>query len=563
MVEPFQNPLGDTKKLSFGELLKITYTILAAERQYYVLAIVYGIGISLLSLATPISVQMLVNTVANTALKTPLVVLSVTLFALLVFASLVVALRIHLMDLFSRRFYSRMVSEIALRTIYAVDPYFNNAGKTALFNRYFDIIIVQKMLPNLVVGGFTVILQAIVGFIVVSLYHPYFLIFNLSVLLLLWLVWVVWGQRAVMSAVQLSHNKHATAAWLEEIGSSDGFYRSEHQITAALQKTDSFTANYVQEHVRHFRHYFSQTLCFLFIYAAGSAILLGLGGWLVMQGQLNLGQLVAAELVLSVVFYGISQFGTYLMYFYDLCGAIDELNNFLLIEYEDSNSATSRLEGDASLSFVNASGSFANQKLKLNFEIPNNARVLVQDKQYNVKQLLTTFLQGQQRPASGFFMIGGVEAQSLPLVSLRNEVKVVIQPRIVAVTLREYLQLQSANQQGENILDVIDITGLESVISQLERGIDTRLTESGWPLSVAEIAQLKLTAAILAQPKVLVLGEMFDIVPEDVLLKAFEKLQSEKNPTSILHYSNHHWDLGYTHELQLELESQVLKPWTP
>ena len=80
---------------------------------------------------------MLVNTVANTALKTPLVVLSVTLFALLVFASLVVALRIHLMDLFSRRFYSRMVSEIALRTIYAVDPYFNNAGKTALFNRYF------------------------------------------------------------------------------------------------------------------------------------------------------------------------------------------------------------------------------------------------------------------------------------------------------------------------------------------------------------------------------------------------------------------------------------------
>ena len=110
---------------------------------------------------------------------------------------------------------------------------------------------------------------------------------------------------------------------------------------------------------------------------------------------------------------------------------------------------------------------------------------------------------------------------------------------------------------------MIDITGLESVISQLERGIDTRLTESGWPLSVAEIAQLKLTAAILAQPKVLVLGEMFDIVPEDVLLKAFEKLQSEKNPTSILHYSNHHWDLGYTHELQLELESQVLKPWTP
>ncbi|NKB36116.1 MAG: ABC transporter ATP-binding protein [Gammaproteobacteria bacterium] len=533
------------------------YSILSAERQYYLLAIIYGVGISLLSLATPISVQMLVNTVANTGLKTPLIVLSITLFLLLIFASLVVALRIHLMDMFSRRFYARMVSEIALRTIYAVDPYFDNAGKTALFNRYFDIIIVQKMLPTIIVGGFTVILQAIVGFVVVSLYHPYFLIFNISILLLLWLVWVLWGRRAVLSAVQLSHNKHATAAWLEEIGSSDGFYRSEYQIESALKKTDSFTANYIEEHIKHFRQYFSQTLCFLFIYASGSAILLGLGGWLVMQGQLNLGQLVAAELVLSVVFYGISQFGTYLVYFYDLCGAIDELNNFLLIEYEDSPVATSRIEGDASLKFVNASGSFAKNKLTLNFEVPSKARVLVSDKQYNVKQLLTTFLQGQQVPQSGFFMIGGVEARSLPLVSLRKEIRVIIQPRTVSVTIREYLDLQSDATQKENLLDVIAITGLESVISQLEHGIDTRITESGWPLSVSEIAQLKLASAILAKPRVLVLGEMFDIVQETILINAFEKMRTESS-TSILHFSNHHWDLGYTHELQLDADRQIL-----
>jgi ABC-type bacteriocin/lantibiotic exporter with double-glycine peptidase domain len=530
---------------------------MSAENQYYLLAIIYGIGISLLSLATPMSVQMLVNTVANTGLKTPLIVLSTTLFFLLVFASLLVALRIHLMDMFSRRFYARMVSEIALRTIYAVDPFFDNAGKTALFNRYFDIIIVQKMLPSLVVGGFTVILQAVVGFIVVSLYHPYFLIFNISTLLLLWLVWVIWGKRAVISAVQLSHNKHATAAWLEELGSSDGFYRSELQVSDALKKTDSFTESYIREHIRHFRQYFSQTLCFLFIYASGSAILLGLGGWLVMQGQLNLGQLVAAELVLSVVFYGISQFGTYLVYFYDLCGAIDELNNFLLIEYEESATETSRIKGDASLKFVNATGTFANSKLKLHFEIPSNARVLIKEKQYNVKQLLTTFLQGQQRPQTGFFMLGGIEAHSLPLVNLRREVKVSIQPRLVSVTIREYLELVSDEFNKDKLLDVINVTGLEPIISQLQHGIDTRITESGWPLSISEIARLKLAGAILTQPRVLVLGEMFDMVPESTLLRCFEKLQTG-SPTTLLHFSNHNWDLGYTHELQLEVEKQTL-----
>ena len=155
-------PAETKKKLTFGDVLGMMYSILSDERQYYFLAVIYGIGISVLSLATPITVQMLVNTVANTGLRTPLIVLSVTLFVLLIFASLVIALRLHLMDMFSRRFYARMVSKIALRTIYAIDPFFDNAGKRALFNRYFDIIIVQKMMPSLLVGGFTVVLQAIV-----------------------------------------------------------------------------------------------------------------------------------------------------------------------------------------------------------------------------------------------------------------------------------------------------------------------------------------------------------------------------------------------------------------
>ena len=83
---------------------------------------------------------------------------------------------------------------------------------------------------------------------------------------------------------------------------------------------------------KHFRHYFGQTLAFLFIWAAASASLLGLGGWLVIQGQLSLGQLVAAELVLSAVFAGLSQAGTYLSYFYDLCAAIEELSLFYDVE---------------------------------------------------------------------------------------------------------------------------------------------------------------------------------------------------------------------------------------
>jgi hypothetical protein len=114
------------------------------------------------------------------------------------------------MDVFGRRFYARMVSEIALRSIYARNPFFDDRGDSALFNRYFDIIIVMKMLPNLLVGGFTIVLQMVVGFLLVSSYHPLLLAFNVGTALLIWLVWMIWGKRAIRSAVELSHRKHAS-----------------------------------------------------------------------------------------------------------------------------------------------------------------------------------------------------------------------------------------------------------------------------------------------------------------------------------------------------------------
>ena len=124
-----------SKELSTREILQFFGLILGPERNYYALAIVYGLGISALSLALPISVQMLVNTIANTALTAPLVVLSLTLFALLLAAGLLNALRIHLMDLFSRRFYARMVSEIALRSVFALNPFFHDYNSGTLFNK--------------------------------------------------------------------------------------------------------------------------------------------------------------------------------------------------------------------------------------------------------------------------------------------------------------------------------------------------------------------------------------------------------------------------------------------
>ena len=522
---------------SLSGLLRFFMTILAPERSFYVLAIVYGIGISLLSLATPVSVQMLINTVANIGLTTPLVVLALTLFVLLILAGGLNALRIYVMDVFGRRFYARMVSEIALRTIYARNPFFDDRGKSALFNRYFDIIIVMKQVPNLLVGGFTIILQTVVGFLLVSSYHPLLLAFNLAVALLIWIVWAIWGKRAIRSAVELSHRKHHSASWLESLGHANGFYKSELHIAAALEHTDEVTGSYMEQHRRHFSHHFSQTLSFLFIYAAASAMLLGLGGWLVIGGELSLGQLVAAELVLSVVFLGVSQMGIYLSYFYDICGAVDELSLFFQVEQDRPQKAHTRIEGDAGITFDKVAVA---PTIRLDFSVPSGARVCVYADSHRAQRVFTNLVRGHETPDSGYIAVGGADLRALKAYEMRREIIVLDRPNAVETSIREYLRLSGVHAESVDVMKILEVVGLAETVTQLPQGLDTNLVGSGWPLSIVETMQLKLAAAIIAQPRVLVLSQAYDGMPEVFLQRAMDTLQSRgADHDHLLHLREH------------------------
>ena len=181
--------------------------IIGPEKNFFWLAIIYGVGISLLSLATPISVQLLINSIASTALPVPLFTLSAVLLVLLLVSGLFGALRSYMMELFRRRFMARLVAEVTLRAINAANPFFQDSRRIDLFNRYFEIINIQKVIPSLLIGGFTIVLQAGVGFIVTSFYHPFFLAFNIVVVLIVWLIWGVWARGAMKTSIIVSHEK--------------------------------------------------------------------------------------------------------------------------------------------------------------------------------------------------------------------------------------------------------------------------------------------------------------------------------------------------------------------
>ncbi len=530
--------------------------ILAPERSFYLLAAVYGIGISVLSLAFPISVQMLINTVANIRLATPLIVLSAAMFVLLLASGLLNALRIHLMDIFGRRFYARLVSEISLRSLYAKNPFFADAGRVDLFNRYFDIVTIQKTIPNLLVGGFTVVLQAAVGFIVVSLYHPVFLVFNMVVVVIAWSIWAIWGRQAIRTGVALSHAKYDTARWLEDLAGANGFFKSNRHIAYALEETDLHTGQYIEAHKRHFRETQAQTIAYLLLYASGSAALLGLGGWLVIQGQLSLGQLVAAELILSAVFLSFAQISTYLKGFYDLCAAIDELSLFLDIDQEEPSGALPPPGGSADLRFDRVGGDARGKPALLNFEVPGGTHVMAVASTHGVQRLFTNLLKRHISPVGGMIAFGGGDLLDTEVHALRRQIISLDRPTIVQMTIREYLRLACEDADPEQSLEAIRAAGLGPIVAQLPDGLDTHLASTGWPLSVAETMQLKLAGALLARPRLLILNQLYDTVPETALRGALDFL-SRRAQTTVMYFSNRSRNPCFSSFLFLDHERQL------
>ena len=510
--------------------------IVGPDAAYVRLGLVYTVAISLLSLATPISVQLLINSVANTALPAPLWTLAGVLFLLLLLVAALSAFRVHLMAAFERRIFARVVAEITIRAVHAQNPFFSDERRGDLFNRYFDLGVVQKAVPSLVIGAFTIVLQGAVGLVLTSFYHPFFLAFNTVLLLALLCVWLVWRRGAITAAVALSHAKHDTARWLESVGGSNGFYKSSRHLGFAMDRSEEATAAYVGAHRRYFRYSFAQTLSFLLIYATASAALLALGGNLILAGELSIGQLVAAELILSGVFYGVSQLGWYLDTLYDLVASSEELSLLFAIPQEKAAAAAGAARaagpGDGALSMTGVELDGA----RFDFALRAGER-LVTVAEPGAERALALVLKRHAAPTRGLVSIGGADLGSLDMYLLRSEVMVLDRPAIVEVTIRDYLLLAAAGRGehagGAAMLDALAAVGLRDRVAALPQGLDTPLASSGHPLGLGEMMALKLANALIVGPKLLVLGQLYDLLPPG-RLQAVLRLLKAAGTTTLL-----------------------------
>ena len=289
------------------------------------IVIVFAFVVGLLMLATPIAVEALVNTVAFGRFLQPVIILAIILLTFLSFSAAVRALQTYVVELIQRRLFARIAGDLAFRLPRTKLDEIEGKYVPELVNRFFDIVTVQKVAAQLLLDGVGLILSAIIGMAVLAFYHPWLLGFDIVMMTLIAFIILVLGHGAIGSAVKESKHKYYMASWLQDIARCHTAFRMDGGSDLALERADRLVHEYLDARQNHFRILMRQIVFALGLQAVASTALLGIGGWLVIDGQLTLGQLVAAELIVTVIVRAFAKLGKHMESFYDLAAAADNL----------------------------------------------------------------------------------------------------------------------------------------------------------------------------------------------------------------------------------------------
>ena len=400
--------------------------------------------IGALTLATPVAVQQLVNSIAFGGLIQPVVVLAILLFAVLGFSAVLSAVQAFVAELIQRRIFVRVVLDVSERLPRVRPHAFDSVHGPELVNRVFDVVTVQKVGSLLLLEGTSVLLQTIVGLAVLSFYHPLMLGFSGALIAGIVAVVVVMGRGAVNTAIAESKAKYEVVNWLEELARHTKTFRARSSRRYARRRTDALASGYVKARRNHYRIVFRQLGSALALQVVASSALLALGGMLVVQGQLTLGQLVASELIITVIVAAVAKFGKQLESFYDLLAAMDKLSALVDLPLErEGGGDFEEVMGPAEIALEGVSFAYGEHRVleDVDLRIEAGSRVLVQGPMGVGKSAIFDAVAGLREPAAGAISFDGRDYRDIRLEELRESIAIVREPEVFDGSVIENLQV--------------------------------------------------------------------------------------------------------------------------
>ncbi|HEX5747948.1 MAG TPA: ATP-binding cassette domain-containing protein [Archangium sp.] len=546
--------------------------VMAPERGDLWVVLLYGIAVGVLSLVVPIAAQSLVNTAAFGTLLQPVVVLALVVFGMLVLAGGLRGIQVAVTERLQQRLFARMAIDVAWRLARTRQEAWDAHRGTELVNRFLDVMTIQKATALILLDGFALVLQSVIGMVLLALYSPFLLGFD--VLLLAGMAFVILGlgRGAVRTSVEESYRKYEVVAWLEELARVPMAFTGPHGAALALRRADDVTVAYLEARQGHFRVLLRQVLGSLALQALASSLLLGLGGWLVVRQQLTLGQLVAAELVVTPVVSSFAKIGKYLESLYDLLAAVDKVGHLFDLPLEreggeplpgkqtpeEAHPASLRLQ-DVTLA---ATGAERPVLKGVTLEVAPGSRVAVMGRHGAGKSQLTSLALGLRTPTQGAVELDGVDLREVRLEDMRSQVALVRGIALFDGTLLDNVRMGREELSLHQVREALAAVRLLEEVAVLPEGLQTWLSGGHLPLSTGQVQRLMLARALVGRPRLLVLDEALDSLEASVRTQVLDTVLAPGAPWTVL-LTTHIPELAARCDRVLRLEDGRLEEVRP
>ena len=489
-----------------------------------------------IQLTLPVGIQAIIGFVLGGTLSASITVL-ITILSLAVFFTGIIQInQMKVIEKIQQRIFVRYSFAFADRIpkldLKQVDGFY----LPELVNRFFDTMSLQKGFAKLLLDLPLAIIQIVFGLILLSFYHPFFILFGLLVLLLLWLILKATGHKGLESSLEESKNKYGLVSWLEEMARLVKSFKFSN-AGLHLIKADEKTGNYLEARTKHFKvleFQFKVLIAFKFLITLAMLVV---GVVLLLNQQINIGQFVAAEIIIITIITAIEKIIMNLDSVYDVMTAVEKISK--LTDKPIEKGGNYLLEPSLPIAIRAEGLRFAYDKkpvvADLNFSINPGDKVCIKGRAGVGKSTLLKLLTGIYKDFEGRLLINQIPIANYDLASLRERMGILFQhENIFHGTLWENLTMGKSGTDKVLINDLCERTGLQSFLSNQPNGYDTELDPTGKRLPRSVVQKILLVRALAHKPSLLIMEEPWLGIEEEYRHSIQDLILNARNTTVIV-----------------------------
>lgn len=529
----------DTKPSSILTPWQRFIGLLRLEKKDLFQVIYYAVFSGLIGLTLPLGIQAIINLIQGAQISTSWIVLVILVTIGVAFVGILQLMQMRIIETVQQRLFMRASFEFTYRFPKMRMDELYNYYPPELANRFFDVLTVQKGLAKLLIDVPTAVLQIVFALILLSFYHPFFIAFGVLLIILIYVVFKFTMQKGMNTSLVESKKKYIVAHWIQEVARSIMSFKISGRTSLAIDKNDKLVDDYLKAREGHFKILIIQFIQMIGFKVLVTAGLLIIGGLLVLNQEMNIGQFVAAEIIILLVIASVEKLILGLESFYDVLTSLEKMGQVVDKNIESQSGAPVEIDKDFKIELDHVTYSVPDRNLPIlediSFKVDAKSRILIKGASGSGKSTLIRIISGIFKPTSGRIFLNNTSISNLNLNSYRSHMGLILSDETpFEGTIKENLTLGDTSISASDIKHVLEIVGLNEYMREAELGLNTVIYPEGRQISFTVTKKIILARAILKKPELLILEEPLEHFEVEETKRIIKYLTDDKHPWSLI-----------------------------